>query len=319
MSDISVVGAGAFGTALAISLANDGRNVALYARDARQVAAMNQHRENSKYLAGHKFPQTLRAVDSVGVADVTLLTVPTQKLRSLLRESKHFLDRQMLAVCCKGIEKETGLLPSQIVAEVLGEPSVAVLTGPGFAGEIAAGKPTALCIAAHGSTTVDLQRVLSTSNIRLYLSRDPIGAQLGGALKNVVAIACGIAMGAGLGESARAALMTRGYNEMTRLAVALGAEKETLSGLSGLGDLALTCTSVQSRNFSFGLDLGAQRAATRTATIEGAATARATADLARRHGIEMPIARAVADVLENTVTVKEAMQALLARPLRSEI
>jgi glycerol-3-phosphate dehydrogenase (NAD(P)+) len=195
---------------------------------------------------------------------------------------------------------------------------LAVLTGPGFAGEIARGLPTALTLAcADADLGRRLQAALATPRLRLYVSEDVTGAQLGGALKNVVAIACGMVEGARLGMSARAALMTRGFAEMTRLAVAMGARPETLAGLSGLGDLSLTCTSEQSRNFALGAALGAGQVPS-SGTVEGVATARAACRLGARHGVETPIAAAVADVLDGALTLDGAMDALLSRPLKEE-
>jgi glycerol-3-phosphate dehydrogenase (NAD(P)+) len=195
---------------------------------------------------------------------------------------------------------------------------LAALTGPGFAGEIARGLPTALTLAcADAGVGRALQELLAAPRLRLYLTDDMVGAQLGGALKNVVAIACGMVEGARLGASARAALMTRGFAEMSRLAVAMGGRAETLAGLSGLGDLSLTCSSGQSRNFALGRAMGAGEARP-GGTVEGVATARAACELGRRHGVELPIAAAVADVLDGTTTLGGAMEALLARPLREE-
>ena len=320
MSEIAVAGAGAFGTALAIALAKDGRRVSLLGRDTQKMTTMQRDQENQDYLPGIAFPKTLSVAASpevLGVADIVLLSVPTQSLRGFLVDHRDFLADTTCVLCCKGIEKETGLLPSQIVAQELPNSQVAVLTGPGFAVEIANGLPTALTLATTDSDP-ELQKKLSTQSLRLYLSGDPVGAQLGGALKNVCAIACGIAMGAGLGESARASVLTRGYAEMLRLAVDMGAEPATLSGLSGLGDLALTCTSPQSRNFSLGLALGKGGSILQGTTFEGVATARASLILAERRSIEMPLTQVVAAVLERSITISEAVDALMSRPLKSE-
>jgi glycerol-3-phosphate dehydrogenase (NAD(P)+) len=318
MTGISVAGAGAFGTALAIALAKTGKPVTLLARDAAAVEVMQDRRENAKYLANIPFPATLNASAEASVlatSTTVLLALPTQHLRGFLEKNASRLATKTCVLCCKGIEKSTGLLPSQIAGQVLPNASTAILTGPGFASEIARGLPTALTLA---TTDVSLQAQLSTDTIRLYQSADPVGAQLGGALKNVIAIACGIAIGAGLGESARAALMTRGYAEMVRLAVDLGGQQATLAGLSGLGDLALTCTSMQSRNFSLGHTLGQGGAMAGGTTFEGVATARATVNLADKRGIDMPLSRIVTAVLEQSLTIPEAVDALLSRPLRSE-
>ncbi len=322
MSRITVAGAGAFGTALAASLARDGRDVVLWARDARAAGAMGKTRENTRHLAGIVLPENLSITadaDALATAETILVTVPTQKLRGFLNDHRPSLAGKICVLCCKGIETGTGLLPGQILREILPDSRIAILTGPGFAAEIARGLPTALTLAtAPGEHGTALQQLLSTRSIRLYLSHDMTGAQLGGALKNVIAIACGISIGRNLGESARAALMTRGYAEMQRLAVALGARRETLAGLSGLGDLALTCTSEKSRNFSLGLTLGRGGRKQTGTTFEGAATAQASLTLAEPLEIELPIARIVADVLAHRCDIDAAVAALLSRPLRSE-
>ena len=319
MSGIVVAGAGAFGTALAIALARDGtRDVALWARAPQDMA---QTRQNRRYLPGMAFPDGLGVVSGAAAlagADTVLVAVPTQELRGFLGEHAAELTGKSCVLCCKGIEKGSGLLPGAVLAECLPGAEAAVLTGPGFAAEIARGLPTALTLAVAGDGGAGLQRRLSTRTLRLYLSGDPIGAQLGGALKNVIAIACGVAIGAGLGESARAALMTRGYAEIMRLAVDMGADPATLSGLSGLGDLALTCTSELSRNYALGLALGRGETRPSGKTQEGIATAAACLTLARRRGIEMPVASIVAARLNRELTTAEAVSALLSRPLRSE-
>ncbi|MFT4716684.1 MAG: glycerol-3-phosphate dehydrogenase (NAD(P)+) [Paracoccaceae bacterium] len=320
MNRISVAGAGAFGTALAIALAKENNQVSLVARNAQQANEMQTNRQNTKYLSGIRFPENLTATDAgrgFHQAKTVLLAIPTQNLRGYLEAHQALLSTKTCVLCCKGIEKKTGLLPSQIVTQILPKADVAVLTGPGFAFEIAHGLPTALTLASFDNDSA-LQSQLSTQAVRLYLSNDPIGAQLGGALKNVIAIACGIAIGAGLGESARAALMTRGYAEMMRLSVDMGANPLTLSGLSGFGDLALTCTSLQSRNFSLGHALGQGGEIATGTTFEGVATARATWDLAQQRKIDMPLTQIVTAVLEGSLTISKAVDALLSRPLKSE-
>ncbi len=320
MTAITVAGAGAFGTALAIALAKEGHQTNLWARNAAAAKDMQASRVNARYLPDARFPEALTAnhdAKALAAAEIVLLAVPTQNLRPFLKGHARQLAGKTCVLCCKGIEKDTGLLPSRVTADILPDARIAVLTGPGFAQEIAQGLPTALTLAAKGECAT-LQAQLSTQSLRLYLSSDPIGAQLGGALKNVIAIACGIAIGAGLGESARAALMTRGYAEMLRLAVDMGADPTTLSGLSGLGDLALTCTSMQSRNYSLGHELGTGGAMAGGTTFEGVATARATMVLAQQRGIDMPLSRIVTAVLEHDLTITEATKALLSRPLTSE-
>jgi len=316
MSAISVLGAGAFGTALAISLARDGRSVTLWARDLGNMAS---RRENTRRLPGFPFPESLTVTADLAeavTAPIILLALPLQQTAPFLEENRaHFTD-QTLVACSKGIDIGSGRGPAEIIADLCPGTTPAVLSGPSFAVDIAAGLPTALTIAADNPEP--LQRALTTSNIRLYRSTDMIGVELGGALKNVVAIACGIAMGAGLGESARAALMTRGYAEMTRFARARGAEPETLAGLSGFGDLALTCTSEKSRNYAFGLALGRGEPIDSSMTIEGRGTAIAVSNEAKKAGIEMPVAEIVVAISESKVTISQAVEILLSRPLKEE-
>ena len=321
MTDLTVAGAGAFGTALAIALAAEGRGVALWARDTAQVSAMAEARENARALPGIALPDPLAPVADLAPApgQTVLLAVPTQALRGFLADHSAALAGRPLVACCKGVELKTGKRPSEIVADMVPGATPAMLTGPSFAADIARGLPTALTLAcADAALAARLQAEISTQTLRLYRSTDVAGAELGGALKNVIAIACGIVIGAGLGDSARAALMTRGYAEMLRLATAMGAEPGTLAGLSGFGDLALTCTSMLSRNFAFGHALGRGESFGAGKTVEGKATARAVADLAERHGIDMPITAMVSAVLEDRATIKGAVAALMARPLKEE-
>lgn len=315
---IGILGAGAFGTAIAVALASDGTQVSLWARN-RELARMAQKtRENVQRLPGVPLPPSLEVTSDIAdlaAARAILVVVPAQQTASLLAEYGGLLPDVTHVFCAKGIARDGLKLQTELVSM---ERDKAVLTGPGFANEIARGLPTALTLAVTDPQRgAALQTLLSRPALRLYLSSDPIGAQLGGALKNVVAIAAGIAIGAGLGESARAAIITRGFAEMSRLALKLGADARTLAGLSGFGDLALTATSGQSRNFAHGQALGSGSVGANV-TVEGAATARISVDLAARHGVEMPIAEAVASVLEGRLTVDEALQRLLARPLAKE-
>jgi glycerol-3-phosphate dehydrogenase (NAD(P)+) len=317
---IGVLGAGAFGTALAVAEAAEGREVRLWGRDAAAMAAAERAREIPR-LPGIPLPLGLRctaALADLDGAEALLLVVPAQATEAFLEDAAGRLPPGPLVLCAKGIDAKTHRRQTEIAAtRVPGRP-LAALTGPGFAAEIARGLPTALTLAcADPDVGPELQARLATRRLRLYLTDDVIGAELGGALKNVIAIACGIAEGSRLGASARAALMTRGFAEMTRLAVAMGARRETLAGLSGLGDLSLTCNSGQSRNFSLGRALGAGEARP-GGTVEGVATARAACELGATHGVELPIATAVADVLDGEATLAGAMEALLARPLREE-
>lgn len=317
---IGVVGAGAFGTALAVVEAAAGRTVTLWGREAAAMEALATGRENPR-LPGIALPETLHCTADLGAlaeAETILLVVPAQATERFLRTHGRALPSAPLVLCAKGIDAAELRMQTEIAAAALPGHPLAALTGPGFAAEIARGLPTALTLAcADPDRGPRLQALLSTPRLRLYLTDDVTGAELGGALKNVVAIACGMVEGARLGASARAALMTRGFAEMTRLAVAMGARAETVAGLSGLGDLSLTCNSGQSRNFALGRALGAGTEPP-SGTIEGMATARAACELAARHGVEMPIAAAVANVLDGRLTIAGAMEALLSRPLRDE-
>lgn len=310
---VSVIGAGAFGTALAIALSTRGE-VRLWGRD------LGWGRENPR-LPGVTLPDAVRPTADLAqaVGAITLLALPAQVLNGFLGEHAGLLDGRMLVSCAKGIDLATGESPAHLIAERCPSATVAALTGPSFAADIARGLPTALTLAcADPQAGKALQHALSTPVLRLYRTTDVTGAELGGALKNVMAIAAGAASGAGLGDSARAALITRGFAELTRIAIALGARPETLSGLSGLGDLILTCTSEGSRNFRFGQALGAGRAFGQSTTVEGAATAQAATMLAARLNIEAPICAAVAGLAQGRVGVEQIMQELLSRPLKEE-
>jgi glycerol-3-phosphate dehydrogenase (NAD(P)+) len=319
MSGIAILGAGAFGTALAVTLAREGKAVALWTRDADQAIDMARTRANPARLPRVSLPSGVRPTsDLAGLdADCILLAVPAQALRSFLAEHGPKLDGRTLVSCGKGIDRETGLRPSQLIARACPGAQVAALTGPSFAEDIAAGLPTALTLAIREDGAA-LQTRLSTGTLRLYLTHDIVGAELGGALKNVIALSAGITMGAGLGESARAAVVTRGFAEITRFAVSEGAAPETLAGLSGLGDLLLTCTSPKSRNYAAGLAVGEGRRPAEGVTIEGLATAEAVRAMASARGIEMPLSATVAAVTQGRMTVAEAADHLMSRPLRKE-
>jgi glycerol-3-phosphate dehydrogenase (NAD(P)+) len=316
---IAVLGAGAFGTALAISLAQNGP-VLLWSRDAGQVAEMRATRRNDRRLPGAVLPQNVSVsaeIAAVAACEVVLLAVPMQQMNGFLARHSGLLDGKVLVSCSKGIDLATGRGPVETIEAACPGAMAGVLTGPSFAADIARGLPTALTLACRNDGAA-LQTRLSTPTLRLYRTTDTVGAELGGALKNVVAIAAGVVIGASLGDSARAALMTRGFAEMNRLALRLGARAETLMGLSGLGDLVLTCTSMQSRNFRFGLALGRGEAFDAGVTVEGVATARAVALLADGHGIDMPIAAMIAALCDRRLSVSDAVSALLSRPLKEE-
>lgn len=317
---ISILGAGAFGTSLAISAALGGTGVTLWARDEGAAKTMQSTRRNAARLPEADLPDLITVTsDLEDLADeIVLLAVPMQKLRQALQDASG-LHGKTLVACCKGIELTSGAGPVEVIRDVAPKATPAILTGPSFAADIAKGLPTALTLACDDPETLArLQTVLMTPNLRIYRSTDTTGAELGGALKNVMAIACGAAMGAGLGESARASLITRGFAEMNRMARALGAQPETLAGLSGFGDLILTCTSAQSRNYSYGLALGQNQHFDSSVTVEGAATARATLTRAKSLNIDMPITQSVVALLDQTLNVREAVTQLLARPPKEE-
>ncbi|MCI5041605.1 MAG: NAD(P)-dependent glycerol-3-phosphate dehydrogenase [Donghicola eburneus] len=316
---VSVLGAGAFGTALAITLAE--RGVTLWARNPEAATAMQKTRENATRLKGIQLPDGLTVTSDLAAAcasDTILMAVPMQTTAAFVAENADLLRGKKLVACSKGVDLTSLRGPTAILAEVTRAP--AIITGPSFAIDIARGLPTALTLACKNPILgEELQETLSSATIRLYRSTDPVGAELGGALKNVIAIAAGAVMGAGLGESARAALITRGFAEMMRIAGPLGAIPETLMGLSGFGDLTLTCTSPTSRNYAYGFALGQGADYDPTITVEGAATARAVARLAHDKGIDMPITSVVAALVEGRLDVSQGMQALLSRPLKEEI
>ena len=314
---IGVVGAGAFGTALAVAWAE--RGVRLWARDGAAAEAMATTRLNPR-LPGVALPEGVRPtarLEALAGAEAIVLAVPMQALAGVLPHLA-LLAPACAVAACKGIDLRSGRGPAALIAAALPGARPAILSGPSFAADIARGLPTALAL---GCADVDegarVQALLSTPVLRLYRTEDVAGVELGGALKNVVAIACGAAIGAGLGESARAALMTRGMAEMMRLADSLGALRETLMGLSGLGDLALTCASPQSRNFALGLALGRGEAPP-DATTEGVATARAALALGAARGLDLPVTRATVGLTEGATTVAKAMRALLSRDLKPE-
>lgn len=323
---IGIAGAGAFGTALAIALAREGRLVTLWARNPEQVRAMNIQRQNAVHVPNVAFPPSLavtaNAADLAGSA-VILLAMPMQSLAAFLAENAEAIGEQPLIACCKGIDLLQLTGPSAIVGAAFAHAPAGVLTGPSFAADIAAGLPTALTLAAPSAHVGALQELLSTKTLRLYRSTDVIGAELGGALKNVIAIAAGIVIGAGLGDSARAALITRGFVEMQRFTLAMGGRVETVAGLSGFGDLVLTCGSTGSRNFRFGHALGQGVSGKGipfdpTITVEGVATAKAVSKLAKIKGIDMPITQMIAALLDDNITLTQAISALMSRPLKEE-
>lgn len=329
MQSIGVIGAGAWGTALAQVLSKNGRKVTIWAREPDVVAAINVQHENPVYLPGIKLDENLEATDSLSAAaknDILLLVTPAQHVRATLENLKSDLAQgKPLVICAKGIELNTGLLLSQVVEEVVPGATLAILTGPTFAREIAQGLPGAYTVAAADRDVgKELQEVLGVKRFRPYLTDDVIGTQLGGAIKNVIAIACGIVYGRKMGDSARAALLTRGVAEIARLGVAMNAKKETLLGMCGIGDLMLTCSSMQSRNFSLGMALGEGKTleeilGSRKAVTEGVYTAKAALELARKNAVDMPITEAVNKVLNEGVSIEDAIEEMLNRPFSYEI
>lgn len=313
---VAVIGAGAWGSALAILQARAGREVTLWARCAQKAADMQASRTNP-YLPGCEFPLSLRVTATMPVADILLIAVPLQTLRGLLPALP---PQAPLVLCCKGVEQNSLALSTEIVAPR----ACAVLSGPNFAHEIAAGLPAAAILATPDAALRSmLVANLHTPHFRLYGAADMTGAALGGAAKNVIAIAAGVVMGAGLGENARAALITRGLAEIARLAAAMGGKAETIAGLSGLGDLLLTCTGMSSRNYSLGYGLGqgqslAEILAKRAAVTEGVMTAPALLARAEALGVEMPITQAVTNLLGGGMNVAETMAALMSRALKDE-
>lgn len=325
-AEIGVVGAGAWGTALAQMLASDGREVLLWAREAELVDEINAARTNSLFLPSAKLAPTIRATTSLAdmaALPVLLLVTPAQFLASVLGGIGR--DGGDVVLCSKGIEAGTGRLMADVARAASPGASLAVLSGPTFAHEVAAGLPTAVTLACEGGEAQwqRLSAAIARPTFRPYYSDDVTGAEIGGAVKNVLAIACGVVDGLGLGQNARAALISRGFAEMQRFGLALGAKAETLSGLSGLGDLVLTCSSTSSRNFSLGKALGEGAHAVdvlgaKNSVAEGAFTAPVLAEIARNRGISMPIVEAVVALLESAAPAREVVAGLLSRPLKAE-
>lgn len=323
---IGVIGAGAWGTALAQSLALADKEVTLWAREQSVADAINKSQVNDLYLPTVQLSESIKASSDLSEtlknSDILLIVTPAQHVRATLKalKDKDIADKPIV-LCSKGIEIETGLLLSQVATQELPDSTIAILTGPTFASEIGNGLPSAMTLAAE---TKDIARnirdSLTTRHLRIYATDDVIGTQIGGAVKNVIAIACGIIDGLGFGESARAALVTRGLVEMSRLASAMGAKKETLTGMCGIGDLMLTCNSMQSRNFSLGHALGSGQTletilAQRNSVTEGIHTAKALITLAKKNAIEMPISEAVNTCLSGQKSVSEVVDQMLERPL----
>ncbi len=324
---IAVLGGGAWGTALACVTARNGHETLLWARDSMTVDSINTRHENPAYLPGISLPEGLRATDDLQLAagaGIVLLVTPAQSVGEMaVNIANHLYAYVPVILCAKGINRQTGKLPAETVGECLPANPVAALSGPSFATDVASHLPTAVTLAARDiGLAQSLAAILSGPMFRVYASDDIRGVELGGALKNVIALAVGVCRGMGLGASAEAALVARGFAELTRLATAMGGRGETLMGLSGLGDLVLTCSSPQSRNFSYGMALG--KAGTVSALpgnlplAEGALTASIARNLSRKHAIDAPVIETVAELLDGTIAARDALTALLSRPLKRE-
>lgn len=315
---LNVLGAGAFGTALAIALSRDGQSVTLWGRDSAVTNEMQHMRRTGPALSNRALPDSLTVTSDITTVsgEVFLIAVPAQELKGFL-ESFDPRNKPVIA-CCKGVDQRTKLGPVRTIQNVHSQVPAAMLTGPSFAADIALGLPTALVLACEdASVGQNLQDILSRPLLRVYRTEDVTGAELGGALKNVIALAAGITIGAGLGDSARASVIARGFGEMSKYAVAKGASPETLQGLSGLGDLVLTCTSEKSRNFSTGVALGRQESPS-AQTVEGLSTVGAVSEDAIAMGMELPLITTVAGVVAGQLDIPSAIATLLARPVGKE-
>ena len=333
MKRIGIIGAGAWGTALALVARRAGLDVVIQAREANVVDAINETQDNKIFLPGVALDKGIRATASIadaiegdeGTADALLLTVPAQFLRAAMGELADSIKPGIpIVICAKGIEQDTGALMSEIAAEVLTDTPVLVLSGPTFAAEVAAGLPAAVTFACQDDDLADkVSDALAGPKFRIYRSDDLIGAQIGGAVKNVLAIGCGIVDGRGLGDNARAALITRGLSEIVRLGLAKGARAETLMGLCGIGDLVLTCNAMQSRNFSLGVALGRGEALAnildaRSSVAEGVFSAASVSGLARTLDVDMPLCLAVDGILNHFADIDATIEGLLSRPMKQE-
>jgi glycerol-3-phosphate dehydrogenase (NAD(P)+) len=329
MTRLAIIGGGAWGTALALVARRAGSDAVIWARDPDVVAAISQRHENPFFLPGIALDPAIRATarlsEATAAAEAALIVVPAQFLRDVFGKLAPYLPESMpLLLCAKGIENGSLKTTTEMAAELCPENPVAVLSGPSFAAEVARDLPTAVTIASRNPQVAHLfSAALGNPRFRPYLSEDPLGVEIGGATKNVLAIACGIVEGLSLGDNARAALITRGLAEMTRLGVAKGARAETFAGLSGLGDLVLTCSGAQSRNHSLGVSLAqgqslVEALAGRRAVVEGVASAASVTALATSLHVEMPIAAAVDAVLHHGMAIGPMIEGLLARPRRAE-
>jgi len=329
MQKIGIIGAGAWGTALAQAIAGGGHDVLMWAREGNIVKSINDEHMNHAYAPDVKLHPSIRATESLAAAaaecSTLLIVTPAQHVRTTLESLKGDLaEGKPVVICAKGIEIETGLLLSQVAQEIVPKAMVGILTGPTFASEIVRGLPSAVTIAAKDKDVAqEIRDAITSKTLRPYITDDMIGAQIGGAVKNVIAIACGVVMGKGLGESARAALLTRGLAEMSRLSSAMGAQKETLMGMCGIGDLMLTCSSMESRNYSLGYMMGQGKSLPEImedrqgkSVTEGVHTAKALIKMAKKHAVDMPVAEAVFKLVNEEIALEDIVENILERPLR---
>ncbi|MBX3567009.1 MAG: NAD(P)-dependent glycerol-3-phosphate dehydrogenase [Rhizobiaceae bacterium] len=324
MKKIAVLGAGAWGTALACVFARKGHETQLFGRNAALCEEINVAHTNAKYLGAIPLPQQLVATNSIeealDEAGFVFLVAPTQQVHNVaMRIEKLVAPDAVLINCAKGIHRESGLLPSRLLAETVPNHICGVLSGPSFAVDVAAGKPTAVTLAMPElQMAIDVAGELSGPEFRIYASDDVTGVEVGGALKNIIAIAVGICRGMDMGTSAEAALIARGNAEILRFATVFGAKPKTMQGLAGLGDLFLTCSSLKSRNFSYGVMLGQRETQSPHKLAEGVHTVGIAAQIARERGIEAPIIDVVSQIIANTITLEEARMSLLSRPVKAE-
>jgi glycerol-3-phosphate dehydrogenase (NAD(P)+) len=319
---VAVIGAGAWGTALAAVAARAGRDVVLYARNPDSAAQIAATRANPK-LSGARLEASVRLTDDIAVAaraDIILIATPAQNLREAVTAlAPHLVTATPVIACAKGIERGTHKFMTEVIAEAAPNATPAILSGPSFADDVARGLPTAVTLAAKNESLASaLVQALGSSTFRPYHTTDVRGVEIGGAAKNVLAIAAGIVVGRKLGASAQAALTTRGFSELIRLGRACGARSETMAGLSGLGDLILTCSSPQSRNFALGMALGRGEQRPRDRLAEGEFTAPVLIELAASQDVDMPVSNAVAAILGGATTIDEAIERLLTRPFKAE-
>lgn len=321
--NIAILGAGSWGTALASVAARKGHKAILYGRDEKVIKEINQSQINKSYLPNISLPKQLVATTDFEAcsskADIILIVTPAQSITDISKRLKKTNTEAELVLCAKGIDQKTGQLPAEILQEALPNHSISALSGPSFSTDVAMGLPTAVTLAHdHMRKAQELSEILSDPKFRIYASDDLKGVELGGALKNVIALAIGVCRGMQLGASAEAALIARGFAELNRLATSMDAKPQTITGLSGLGDLVLTCSSPQSRNFSYGICLGEGKDISNLPLAEGVFTAKIAKKLAKDNNVDCPIIGTVAQLIDGSIGPKEAVKSLLSRPLKPE-